>query len=310
MARYNCIALSVYVCRTSTPRELEMFWRRQECHSEMIPQGLALHSSQLTSSQGKGSLSACSNLRAPPPTATRSFTFYLHRRADWFISEGGRREIRCNPNFCFFRGPKSGGVGWGSHREGSGAWGARSAWHDDPPLSFCTSTQAEVPREPQKAGSINPIALAELGAVQEAPTERSAQEITAPFRPRLSRCGRSIGAPSVWKNSQTRPHAASDCSSEPPRRTLVLGPAEMCAVATAGTQAEGVRRGLRTEICRLFCSPQRKRPGRQADCLRSKSVLQVCAPGNCAGSRPATSSGAVAYSRASGVRPARDTLSN
>ena len=70
---YNCIALSVYVCRTSTPRELEMFWRRQECHSEMIPQGLALHSSQLTSSQGKGSLSTCSNLRAPPPTAT----FYL-----------------------------------------------------------------------------------------------------------------------------------------------------------------------------------------------------------------------------------------
>lgn len=109
MARYNCIALSVYVCRTSTPRELEMFWRRQECHSEMIPQGLALHSSQLTSSQGKGSLSACSNLRAPPPTATRSFTFYLHRRADWFIREGGRREIRCNPDSCFFRGPKSGG---------------------------------------------------------------------------------------------------------------------------------------------------------------------------------------------------------
>lgn len=230
---YNCIALSVYVCRTSTPRELEMFWRRQECHSEMIPQGLALHSSQLTSSQGKGSLSTCSNLRAPPPTATRSFTFYLHRRADWFISEGGRREIRCNPNFCFFRGPKSGGVGWGSHREGSGAWGARSAWHDDPPLPFCTSTQAEVPREPQEAGSIKPIALAELGTVQEAPTERSAQEITAPFRPRLSRCGRSVGAPSVWENSQTRPHAASDCSSEPPRRTLVLGLAEMCAVANS-----------------------------------------------------------------------------
>ena len=76
----------------------------------------------------------------------------------------------------------------------------------------------------------------------------------------------------------------------------------MCAVATAGMQAEGVSRGLRTEISRLFCSPQRKRPGRQAD-LRSKSVLQVCAPGNCAGSRPATSSGAAAHSRASGARP-------
>lgn len=156
-----------------------------------------------------------------------------------------------------------------------------------------------MPREPQEAGSIKPIALARLGAVEEAPTESSAQEITAPFRPRLSRCGRSVGARSVWKNSQTRPQAASDCSSEPPRRTLVLGPAEMCAVATAGMQAEGVRRGLRTEISRLFCSPQRKRPGRQAD-LRSKSVLQVCAPGNCAGSRPATSSGAAAHSRVQG----------
>lgn len=115
------------MCRTSTPRELETFWRRQECHSEMIPQGLALHSSQLTSSQSKGSLSACSNPRAPPPTATRSFTFYLHRRADWFIREGGRREIRCNPGSCFFRGPKSGG--------GGGAVTQRRKWSLGCPIS-------------------------------------------------------------------------------------------------------------------------------------------------------------------------------
>ena len=42
-------------------------------------------------------------------------------------------------------------------------------------------------------------------------------------------------------NSQTRPHAAGDRCSEPPRRTLLLGRAEMCAAATAGTQAEGVK---------------------------------------------------------------------
>jgi len=56
---------------------------------------------------------------------------------------------------------------------------------------------------------------ARLGAVLKAPTDRTAQEITAPFRPRLRRGGRSGGAPSVRKNSQTRPRAAGDRSSRP-----------------------------------------------------------------------------------------------
>ena len=88
MARYNCTALSVYVSRTSTPRELETFWRRQECHSEMIPQGLALHSSPAYILPGQRKPLRL-HLRAPPATASRSFTFYLHRREDRFISEGG-----------------------------------------------------------------------------------------------------------------------------------------------------------------------------------------------------------------------------
>lgn len=122
--------------------------------------------------------------------------------------------------------------------------------------------------------------------MEEAPTERTAQEITAPFRPRLRCCGRSVRAPSVPKNSQTRPRAARDPSSEPPRRTPALGRAvKVCTVAAAGMQAEGVRRGLGMESSRLFGSPQRRGQGGQTGC---------CAPSPCFKSAPGESAPAAA----------------
>lgn len=80
----------------------------------------------------------------------------------------------------------------------------------------CTRAPAEAPREPREAG-VKP------SASEEAPTEGAAQEITAPCRPRRRRCGRSVGAPSVRKNSQTRPRAAGARSSRAPRRTPAPG---------------------------------------------------------------------------------------
>lgn len=86
---------------------------------------------------------------------------------------------------------------------------------------------------------------ARLGAVLEAPTERTAQEITAPFRPRLRRSGQSGGAPSVRKNSQTRPRAAGDRSSRPPPAAVQAG--QVRAGASARTRAAAVKRGLGCE---------------------------------------------------------------
>lgn len=88
------------------PRELEMFAQRRECHSEMILHpGYLCSATQCASSWGRGRHSAGSSLRAPP-TASRSFTFYLQCRAARFISEGGWQGIRCNPDFCSFSGDK------------------------------------------------------------------------------------------------------------------------------------------------------------------------------------------------------------
>ena len=123
----------------------------------MIPQGLALHSSQLTSSQGKGSLSACSNPRAPPPTATRSFTFYLHRRADWFIREGGRREIRCNPGSCFFRGPKSGGGGGGHTEKEVEPRVPHQRGTTTLPSPSTPGLEQKCPGSPRKPGQLSPL---------------------------------------------------------------------------------------------------------------------------------------------------------
>lgn len=147
---------------------------------------------------------------------------------------------------------------------------------------------------------------ARLGAVLKAPTERTAQEITAPFRPRLRHRGRSRGAPSVRKNSQTRPRAAGDHSSRPP--PVAVQAVQVRAGASARTRAAGVRRGLGRRSSGLYGSPRRRRPRGPARCCAPSPCFQVCARRNCACSRRANSSGAAGHPRASAAGPARGTL--
>lgn len=144
--------------------------------------------------------------------------------------------------------------------------------------------------EPREAG-VKPRDSAGLGAVEEAPTEPTAQEITAPFRLRLRLRGRSVGASLVRKNSQTRPRAAGDRSSKPPLSISASGAAvKVRAGASVGTQAEGVRRGLRMGSSRLFGSPQRRMPGERARCCALSPYFKP-APGQTApvAARPAAS---------------------
>lgn len=142
--------------------------------------------------------------------------------------------------------------------------------------------------------------------VVEAPTERTAQDITAPFRPRLRHRGRSRGAPSVRKNSQTRPRAAGDHSSRPPPAAVQA--LQVRAGASARTHAAGVRRGLGRRSSGLNGSPRRRRPRGPARCCAPSPCFQVCARRNCACSRRANSSGAAGHPRASAAGPALGTL--
>lgn len=133
-----------------------------------------------------------------------------------------------------------------------------------------------MPGEPREA-RVEPSASTWLGAVEEAPTELTAQEITAPFRPRLRLCGQSLGATLVRETRKpdlARPAVASPnplCAPQAPTAVKVR------AGASVGTQTEGVRRRLEMGSSRLFGSPRRRRPGGQA---------RYCAPSLCFKSAP------------------------
>lgn len=93
----------------------------------------------------------------PPPTATRSFTFYLHCREDRFISEGGRREIRRNPDFCFFRGPKSGGWGGGHTEKEVEPRVPDQRGTATLPSASAPGLEQKCPGSPRKPGQLSPL---------------------------------------------------------------------------------------------------------------------------------------------------------